>query len=57
MAKKFNEGDKVRIYDEVYGWVKGYVTDTTAASVFVRWDDCSEPIEHPLSHEIFKIKK
>lgn len=53
MAQKFKIGDNVHIHDHIYGRVNGIVTDTTRDTVFVKWDDCSEPVEHSsTTHEI-----
>lgn len=43
----FKQGQKVRTIDEDDGSiVTGEVIDTTSNSIFVKWEDMNEPVQH-----------
>lgn len=44
---KFTIGQNVKIFDEDnQEWKRGKVTDKSRDTVFIKWDDLSEPTEH-----------
>lgn len=48
-TKRFKIGQKVYYIDDTYGRIEGKVVDKTTTSIFIKWEDMKNVIEHPLS--------